>query len=47
MGNPYYIYRFSYHIFSGGTILLINCQKDIIQHHAQSPTTQDQIHGRQ
>ena len=32
MGNLYYIYRFSYHIFSGGIILLINCQKNIIQH---------------
>ena len=31
MRNPYYIYRFSYHIFSGGTILLINHQKNIIQ----------------
>ena len=32
MGNPYYIYKLSYHIFSGGTILLINHQKNIIQH---------------
>ena len=31
MGNPYYIYRFNYHIFSGGTILPINHQKNIIQ----------------
>ena len=32
MGNSYSIYRFSYHIFSDSTILLINCQKIIIQH---------------
>ena len=32
MGNSYSIYRFSYHIFSDSTHLLINCQKNIIQH---------------
>ena len=32
MGNPYSIYRFSYHTYSDSTVLLINCQKNIIQH---------------
>ena len=32
MGNSYSIYRFSYHIFCGGIILPISCQKNIIQH---------------
>ena len=32
MGDSYSIYSFSYHIFSDSTILLINCQKNIMQH---------------
>ena len=35
MGNPYYIYTLSYHVFSGGTILPINHQKNIIQHYVK------------
>ena len=32
MGNSYSIYRLSYHICRDSTILLINHQKNIIQH---------------
>ena len=32
MGNSYSIYRFSYHVFSGGIVLPINHKKNIIQH---------------
>ena len=35
MGNPYYIYRFSYQVFSGGTILPVDHQKNIIQQDIQ------------
>ena len=42
MGNSYSIYRFTYHIFSDCTILLINHQKKIMQHYQRfyhrSPT---------